>query len=597
MNARKLIIVVALIAIILGVTLSAYWYYMGAKPAAREKVLTIALAWANVGFAHQTPRISSDDDYKVLAAMNDLFFARDKNFKIQPYLVESYSLSSDELVYTWNLKKGVRFHDGYPFNATAVKFTFDRANDPEMANPRASLTASVERVEIVDAYTVKIYLKHKDAFFLDNMANGYAGQPMDPQCVSKYGKDYGIKMFCGTGPFKWGEWVPGDHITLVRNEEYNWAPAFTGHTGPAKVDKIVFRYITEDTVRTVALITGDIDIGTNYPAMEVKHLKAVPDKVNVLTSTSTHTKGLIMNAKTPPLDDVRVRLAIAHALNRTEFSQYMLGLDSVTYSVLNPISLWGLKNPEDIVPKFDLNLAKALLNEAGYTMGDDGFMSKDGKRLTIKGLQYNEPTYTALDVILQGQLKKIGIDLAIELLDWPTWSYRVRTLGDQHLGIIGLADEPAGMIRIFHSSNIGKSNQMWFGTPELDSLLDRGVAEMDPVKRAQIYDEVNRLITTEYAITQGLTNTMYADGYGLWVKNYDFTYDKRVGWVGTGWFTLDLDVDYQAKQKLTGKVIASPPAQEYPIAQGITNTIYSDGSGGTWLLAILKGTRSHCINT
>ncbi|HEY3231495.1 MAG TPA: ABC transporter substrate-binding protein, partial [Roseiflexaceae bacterium] len=177
--------------------------------------------------------------------------------KFVPGLAESWEISPDAKTYTFKLKQGVKFHDGTPFNADAVKFTFDRVIAEETkAGQSHDQLGPYDHTEIVDDHTVKVVMKQGYAPLLTNL-NGYLGI-VSPTAVKTMGLAEFARHPVGTGPFMFKEWVPKDHITLVKNPDYNWGSSFFKHTGPAYLDEVIFKIIPEASVRTGALKSGEI---------------------------------------------------------------------------------------------------------------------------------------------------------------------------------------------------------------------------------------------------------------------------------------------------------------------------------------------------
>src|SRR5438046_2052607 len=171
-----------------------------------------------------------------------------------PAIAEKWEVSPDATVYTFNLKKGVKFHDGTPFNGAAVKFTLDRIVDPTTkAGQSHDQLGPYDHTEVVDDYTIKVVMKQPYAPLLTNM-NGYMG----------------------IGPFMFKEWVPKDHVTLVKNPDYNWGSSFFKHTGPAYLDEVVYKIIPEPSVRTGTLKTGETQIIDELDPLEYATLSKDP---------------------------------------------------------------------------------------------------------------------------------------------------------------------------------------------------------------------------------------------------------------------------------------------------------------------------------
>src|SRR5205807_7240018 len=192
-----------------------------------------------------------------------------------PALAESWDVSPDAKAYTFRLRRGVRFHDGTPFGAEAVKFTLDRVVDPATkAGQSHDQLGPYDRTEIVDDSTVKIVMKQPYAPLLTNL-NGYLGI-VSPTAVEKMGLAEFARHPVGSGPFMFKEWVPKDHVTLVKNPDYNWGSSYFKHTGPAYLDQVIFKIIPEESVRTGTLKTGETQIIDEVDPLEYDTLSKDP---------------------------------------------------------------------------------------------------------------------------------------------------------------------------------------------------------------------------------------------------------------------------------------------------------------------------------
>ncbi|WP_429745632.1 ABC transporter substrate-binding protein [Bacillus salipaludis] len=240
---------------------------------------------------------------------------RDKNSEIQPLLAEKWKQLNDT---TWEfyLRKDVKFHDGSPFNAQAVKTTFDRLLDPKVASPRAVVFKMVKEVKVVDDYTVQFILKEPFSPLLSILAN-HEGDIISPKAIEKYGKKI-IQEPDGTGPFAFKSWTPGQEIVLVKNKNY-WG------TQP-KIDKVVFKVVPEETTRVSMLETGEAQIAEPL-SVEMMSTVEGSQASEVYRSEGYGTEYIGFNVKKKPFTDVRVRKAIAHAIE----------MDSIIKGVYNNV--------------------------------------------------------------------------------------------------------------------------------------------------------------------------------------------------------------------------------------------------------------------
>ncbi|PYG26829.1 ABC transporter substrate-binding protein [Pelagimonas varians] len=314
---------------------------------------------------------------------------------VVPGLAKSWTISDTGLIYTFTLQGGVIFHDGTSMNAGDVKFSLDRARAEDSANAQKALFAGIAEVNVVDPMVVEVILSAPDGNFLFNMAWGDA-VIVAPESIE------GIKQTpIGTGPFKFAEWKQGDSIKLTQNDAY-WGekPALTEAT---------FKFISDPTAGFAAMMAQDIDAFAGYPAPEnLPQFEADP-RFQVLVGSTEGETILSTNNLLPPLDNVLVRKAIAHAINRQDIidgAMFGLGTPIGThFAPHNPayVDLTGNSN-------YDPEKAKALLVEAGLP---DGFTTT---------LKLPPPSYARRGgEIIAAQLRDVGIQTEISNLEWAQW--------------------------------------------------------------------------------------------------------------------------------------------------------------------------------
>jgi peptide/nickel transport system substrate-binding protein len=206
------------------------------------------------------PHVNASSELGIpLTSVYDTLVWQDLNGEFVPGLAKSWEISDDGLTYTFHLRDDAVFHDGAPFNAQAVKFNLDRIADPATKSQKAVfMLGPYQSTEIVDDYTVKVHFKEPYAPFLDSASQVYLGMT-SPTAVEKWGADYQLHQ-AGTGPFIMKEYIPNDHLALVRNPEYNWAPPIFNHQGPAYLEEIEFRFFVEPATRALALEGSEADV-------------------------------------------------------------------------------------------------------------------------------------------------------------------------------------------------------------------------------------------------------------------------------------------------------------------------------------------------
>ena len=339
--------------------------------------------------------VSSDT---IQNAIYETLVIYDYDMRIVPRLAESFE-QVDDLTYIFKLRTGVKFHDGTPLDATAAKWHFDRIMT--VSSPRQGNIGMVDRVEVVDDSTIKFVLKHPSAEFLANIA--FSMGLVSPTAVEKYGEDYGTTAAVGTGPFKFVEWAKGDHITLVRNEDY-WG------TKPY-LDEIVIRIIPEVSVRSLELERGGIQAAQLEPSDAIRLKDS--DTVDIIMGPANRVIMLSINMNadmqsTPALLNKNVRQAISYAVDRNALVQSVReGFAVPGIGVINP-SMKQFWNPSlQVYPSTaDIGKAKQLLAEAGYS---DGF-----EFTLLNFFPWGLPVAT----IVQAQLAEVGITMNINNMEF-----------------------------------------------------------------------------------------------------------------------------------------------------------------------------------
>ncbi|MGD8397636.1 MAG: ABC transporter substrate-binding protein, partial [Anaerolineae bacterium] len=235
----------------------------------------------------------------------------DYNYEFRPGLAESWDTSEDGLTWTFHLREGVTFHDGSELTADVVKWWVEGMQQ----GVNSYMFESVTSIDVIDDYTVAMNFEAPFPNLLYNLSSSFSGI-MSKEAYEKYGDEYGTKYAVGTGPFMLEEWVPNDHLTLVKNPDYDWAPEWSGHKGPAQVDKILFRIIPEDATRAIEFQTGNVQLLIDPPPpRELPQYENNPD-YNVVQGPDASIQFIGMKVDHPFFQDIRTRKAIGHAIDR-----------------------------------------------------------------------------------------------------------------------------------------------------------------------------------------------------------------------------------------------------------------------------------------
>lgn len=409
-----------------------------------------------------------------------------------PGLAESWEVSEDGTVYTFKLKDGVTFHDGTPFNADAVKFTFDHIVDPETHSGFASsLLGPYDRTEVLDDLTAEVHFTGPYAPLLDSVSQAFLGI-VSPTAVQADPVAF-LRNPVGTGFMKFSEWAQKDHITLTRNEDYAWASPLFEHSGPAHLEKVTFRFYEDSPTRLAALEAGDVNLIQTPLYNEVPRLEDSDDfDVNLVMNPGLPVV-LFLNTTLAPTDDVAVRKAINLALDKELITTTgMFGVTEPAYGPLWKSTPYYSPAVETVYP-FDPEVAKQTLEDAGWTVGGDGIREKDGQKLsfTLTATDFTSP----FDELSQSLWKDVGIGVDLQQMDVAA-SYEAITNGTVNSAPQAwVSSDPVVLTNLFHSRNIdGGFAWSKFSDPHLDELLEQGEKAVNDDDRRAIYAEIQQII-------------------------------------------------------------------------------------------------------
>jgi peptide/nickel transport system substrate-binding protein len=431
---------------------------------------------------------------KILIQFTDTLTVIDpKDGTIRPGLAESWDVSRDGKTYTFRLRKNVKFHDGTPLDAAAVKFTFDRTQEPLAAPGVArAFLGPYDGADVVDPSTVRVRLKQPYAPFL-RMVGLSPLAPISPTAVKKVGQDFSRKPV-GTGPFLVKEWVPKSHVTLVRNPDYRWAPGTAGHQGPAHIEEIVWRFVPEATTRTAVLQTGEATIAEDLSYADVAALEKNSD-VRVLRAVPAGTPWTIFpNVQRFPTNDPAVRRALHHAINKDAIARVVFhGQSQASGSLIQPPTPGYVPVAKELFP-YDPARAKKLLDDSGWKPGADGIRVKDGKRLEILWIFGTNNGYEEMAPLVQGMAREVGID--VQLREQPrVQMYEAWRKGEHGIGELNWwFPDPSILTTNFHTSRLQAFNPPRLSDPEIDKLLDQAAAMVDEGPRMELYKKIQRML-------------------------------------------------------------------------------------------------------
>jgi peptide/nickel transport system substrate-binding protein len=419
----------------------------------------------------------------VLRLMFDSLYHRDNDQKAVPWLATSYE-NPDELTWRFHLRQGVKFHNGNDFKANDVKFTLDRLVEDDS---QFSTRKYVDRVEVVDDYTVDIITKDPYAAFMTRVVLWHM---TDEEYFNEVGAEGFGSNPVGTGPFTFVEWVKDERVVFEANRDY-WG-------GSPKIKTVIFTPIPEEATSIAALEAGDVDIISVPP----EYVDQAPEGIEVVTVPGTRAYFLAMNVNEEPFDDVRVRQAMNYAIDVESIIENVL--NGLARRLDNPLLPEAFGYTATPVYSYDLDKAKSLLAEAGYP---DGFEMKIDAR----------PSYKEMAEVLVGQLSPLGIKVNVALTEGAAFTALYEPGFTQtYLGSWGNSEADAdGMLsKQFYSDRyscnlLGAEGETGFGdvargcyytgyaNAEVDAAIVAGARDMDPEKRKEYYATAVKIIVEE----------------------------------------------------------------------------------------------------
>jgi len=451
-------------------------------------------------------------------------------------LASAWEPNADYSEFTFTLREDVNFHDGTAFKADAVKASFDHImSEGVLESGGKSLLQDHQYVEtvVVDDYTVTVKFAASYPLFLRDTARQWLSIS-SPAALEEFGADYGRNPV-GTGPFKFVQWDAQSQIVLERNPDYNWAPEFAAHQGPALLDQVVLRILPEAATRLTAFETGEILIAGEPPALDAITMVDA-GTASIQTFAQPGIPAILMiNATKAPTDNVNVRKAMILAVNQEELAQtafQSLGLPAT--SVISPTT-WAYDEKAASLYSFDPEESARLLEEAGWVDSDgDGLREKDGEKLTIDWPD-NPAWSEAFNELLIGYLTNVGFDVQYRSMDDGA-AYEELLAGNYTLVYMyWTRPDPTPLRYLFHSENTNGGGA-WtnFVNEDLDAALADGDTNTDENARKQDYITAQNIIMENALVLPMFTvNTSYLtapaiQGFSFDLEGYPFLYDISI---------------------------------------------------------------------
>jgi peptide/nickel transport system substrate-binding protein len=416
---------------------------------------------------HKVPAHSS---IRIYEKVYDSLLRLDENMDLQSELALEWD-QPDDVTYVFTLREGVQFHNGREMTAEDVKYSFERIMNPDTASIAKSYFSKVESIEVVNPYTVKFTLSEPFAPFLSYIASVNAA--IVPQEVVTENEDL-MQVAVGTGPFKFVEWKPDNHVKLVKNENYFIE-------GQPKLDGVTYLTMKDESSRLAAIRTGEVHL-TTLSSQSIPLVEKNAD-LEISSYQSSEYSYLGFNMTKEPFNNQKVRQAFSLAVNRQEIADIVWKGDAVISGAVPPsLGKWAIDVKKEEMYQQNIEKAKQLLDEAGYPNGFE----------TVISTASTYPDMIETAQLLQEQLKAIGIDASIEQLEWgkyvDAWIH-----GDHQMlvGRNGAGTDPDRALGFFFATE-GSANVWGFSNDQYDELIEQGRTTIDESERVAIYHNAQK---------------------------------------------------------------------------------------------------------
>ena len=462
----------------------------------------------NTDAATLDPHVQNDShSEQIVAMLYNTLLKFEADGTIVADLAESWEVSDDKRTWTFKLKEGVAFHNGNELTAESVKGTYSRFMADDADGTRLvvkEITKMFVSVEVLDKYTVSITTSDPYGPMMALLSNRSMAI-MDPAVIAEYGASTGDfpESAIGTGPYVIKSWRKDEEIVLEKNPNYFGEPAI--------VEQLVFRVIPEGASRVIALENGEVDFVRQFPAEDMQRLQESAE-INIIQTSGVGARLFRFGCDDPIIANTKVRQALVHAIDRKAIIDGLFpGLGREVTGPVTPV-VWGYKNFGVI--EQDIEKAKKLLAEAGYP---NGFKTK-----IVTTPRY--PKGVELAEVLSAQLKEVGVDAEIEVLEWsvilPLWMGVTPEVFDQPMFIMGagtsMMDADGALRGLYTTTETGTNerNYGFYSNAEVDELVYAGMTETDPEKRAQLYARAMEILYLE-------------DPVGMWLYDNPTTVAAR----------------------------------------------------------------------
>lgn len=505
----------------------------GCQPPNQTSILRYGLTLSPSGL---DPHINASAELGIpLHSVYDTLIVRHADTgEFQPSLALAWHISADGRVYTFNLRQDVHFHDGTPFDAHAAVANFDYVVNPEHHSQKAAaMLGPFKRAEAVDDYSLQIHLNEPFSPLLDSLSQVYLGMA-SPIALEQWGPSEYQFHQVGTGPYRFIEYIPNDHITLERFADYDWGPAvYQNET--AKIERIDFHFYEDLATRALALERGEVDILGEIPPQDALRLSSDGEFALLAVPIPGQPLEFFFNTEIAPTDDLLVRQALVAGVDRSRITQTLFGdLSPVSKGPLSAQSFESLLQEDD--PSDD-NSPGELLDLSGWIdSNDDGIRDKDQRELILNLISPPWGSNPEVAQLIKVDWESLGIIVNLEVASSFGTLKQIETEGQYHaIGINFFGTDP-DLIRPFYASD-GVYNWSKYRSTDLDHLLVNAASEIDMSMRNSIYRQAIALIS-EQALVLPIRDYVNLIVHKDTVSNLHFS--------AQGWFPYLIDLKLES---------------------------------------------------
>jgi ABC-type transport system substrate-binding protein len=439
---------------------------------------------------------------EVAAYFYETLFDRLGDGSVVGLLVKDWEISDDGLVHTWTLQEGVTFHDGSEFNADVVKWNLDRK--VELKKPLWDLIP-FESVEVIDPLTVQVTLTRPSAAVY-GILSAKTWSMYSPSFVESVGEEGILSQASGTGPFMVEEFIPNEVLRLVKNPNY-W------QEGLPYLDEVIFQVIPDINTRATMLEAGDVDVAFDLSIQDVARFKG-NSEITTMQELGSRQWYITMNNAKAPLNDVKVRQAVNHAVDKEGIIRavFLGEYAQVANAVYLMPTIDGYSEAGNYA--YDPEMAASLLEEAGWVDGDgDGIREKDGEPLVLK--MYSRRGASAGDIeiaeLVQGMLRTVGVEVEINVLDSAAFVSTVTKVPEEadydlvNLSVGVFTGDAEYIMLTFYACDSAAPryyNRAYFCDPEVDALINESLMSPTMEERNAIYETINKMVVDQAPILQ-----------------------------------------------------------------------------------------------